>query len=64
MRDTPYVTRKKMTIGQYRQAKLRMLKDFCIQLTDEQLTRFNELETEVEIDNFCRNTILKFLNEQ
>jgi 5-enolpyruvylshikimate-3-phosphate synthase len=46
-----------MSIKQYRKMKLRMLKDFGIRLSDEQMNRMNKLETEIKIDNFCISLI-------
>ena len=37
--------------------KMRMLKDFHIKLTDEQIEHMNGLETELKIDNFCISLI-------
>lgn len=46
-------TQRKMSLKAYRKMKLRMLKEFCIKLTDEQLAHMNELKNEIQIDNFC-----------
>jgi hypothetical protein len=37
--------------------KLKMLKEFYIHLTPEQLAHMNELKTEIAIDNFCISLI-------
>lgn len=54
MLDNKTTTRiRNMTFKTYKRMKLKMLKDFCITLTPEQLDRFKTLKTEIEVDNFC-----------
>lgn len=48
---------RNMSFKAYKEMKLKMLKDFCIKLTDKQLEHFNELKTEIAIDNFCISAI-------
>lgn len=48
---------RKQSLKSYRKMKLKMLKEFYIQLTDEQLAHMNELKTEIAIDNFCISLI-------
>jgi hypothetical protein len=50
-----------MSLKSYRKMKLRMLKDFYIELTPEQVSYINSLKTEIEIDNFCISLINKKL---
>lgn len=45
---------RKMSFKTYKKMKLRMLRrDFCIQLTDEELARYDALTTEIQVDQFC-----------
>lgn len=50
-----------MSLKSYRKMKMRMLKDFYIELTPEQISYINSLTTEIEIDNFCISCINKKL---
>lgn len=50
-------TQRNMSLKSYRKMKLKMLKEFLISLTDEQLAHMNELKTEIAIDNFCVDLI-------
>ncbi len=44
---------RKMSFKTYKKYKLRMLqKDFCIQLTEEDLDYYNTLDTETKVDQF------------
>lgn len=45
---------RSMSFKQYKKMKLRMLqRDFCIQLTEEELEHANTLTTEAQVDQFC-----------
>lgn len=57
MHELLHNTQKKMSLKAYRKMKLKVLKEFCIKLTDEQLAHMNALETEIQIDNFCITAI-------
>lgn len=49
---------KTNNINTYRKAKLKILKrDFCIDLTDEEVAHANTLTTEIQIDQFCLGII-------
>lgn len=48
---------RNMSLKEYRKSKLKMLDDFCITLSDEQMNHMNELKTEISIDNFCISLI-------
>lgn len=48
---------RKQSLKSYRKMKLKMLKEFFIELTDEQISHMNELKTEIAIDNFCISLI-------
>lgn len=51
---------KHTNIKSYRKAKLKILsRDFCIQLTEDELEHVNNLKTEVAIDQFCLGIINK-----
>ena len=50
-----------MSLENYREMKLKMLDDFCINLTEEQTNHVNMLKTEIAIDNFCISMIEKYL---
>lgn len=52
---------RNMSLKSYRKMKLRMLKDFYIELTPEQMSYINNLKTEIAIDNFCVDCINKKL---
>jgi hypothetical protein len=49
---------KKMSIKQYRKMKRKILKEFCIKLTDEQKAHMDELKSEIQIDQFCLSLIM------
>lgn len=45
---------RKMSFKTYKKYKLRMLqRDFCIQLTEEELAYYETLTTESKVDQFC-----------
>lgn len=45
---------RQMSFKTYKKYKLHMLQvDFCINLTAEELERYNTLKTESQIDQFC-----------
>lgn len=46
-----------MTLKAYREMKLKMLKEFCVHLTEEQREYMKSLKTEIAIDNFCISVI-------
>lgn len=51
---------RQMSIKEYRKMKLKMLdRDFCINLTDEEIAHAKTLTTEVQIDQFCLGIINK-----
>lgn len=54
-------TQKNMSLKSYRKMKLRMLKDFCIHLSDEEKAHAFSLTKEIEIDNFCISMIRKYM---
>jgi hypothetical protein len=54
-------TQKQLSIKQYRKMKLRMLKEFCIKLNDEEMERINSFKREIDIDNFCISMIKKYI---
>ena len=52
---------RQMSFKTYKKYKLKMLqRDFCINLTEEELAYYDTLTTEVKIDQFC----LKILNDR
>ena len=52
---------RQMSFKTYKKYKLNMMqRDFCVDLTPEELARFNALETEVKVDQFC----LAILNDR
>ena len=52
---------RQMSFKTYKKYKLNMMqKDFCIELTPDELARFNALETEIKVDQFC----LAILNDR
>lgn len=38
----------------YINEKIRLLKQFCITLTDEEITNLWSLDSEIAVDNFCK----------
>lgn len=45
---------RKVSLKEYRKMKIKMLKkDFCINLTDEEIAHANTLKTEAALDQFC-----------
>lgn len=52
---------KQMPIKSYRRMKLRMLKDFCIKLSEEEMNYAKSLTREIDIDNFCISMIRKYM---
>lgn len=52
---------KKMSIKMYRKLKLRMLKDFAIKLSEEEMKYAQSLDTEIKIDNFCISMMRKYI---
>lgn len=49
---------RKMSFKTYKKLKLKALKrDFCIQLTEEELAHVDTLTTEIQIDQFCLSAI-------
>jgi hypothetical protein len=50
-----------MSIKTYRKLKLRMLKDFGIRLSEEEMKYAQSLETEIAIDNFCISMNRKYI---
>ena len=52
---------KQMPIKSYRKMKLKMLKEFCIKLSDEEMERMKLFKREIDIDNFCVSMIRKYI---
>lgn len=50
-----------MSLKSYRKMKLKMLKEFCITLSDEEMERMNSFTREIDIDNFCISMINKYI---
>lgn len=45
---------RQMSFKQYKRYKLHMLEvDFCIKLTKEELDKYETLDTEIKVDQFC-----------
>ena len=61
MNELVHNTQKKMSLKSYRKMKLKMLKEFCIILTDEEKNHMQELTKEIEIDNFCISMFRKYI---
>lgn len=53
--------RVKITLKAYKKEKIRMLKDFFITLTEDQMERLMQMTKEIEIDNFCKSLIMHSL---
>lgn len=52
------LSNKKMSLGSYKKAKIRILKkEFRIQLTEEQEEHINSLKSEIAIDNYARSLL-------
>ena len=52
---------KKMSLKAYRKMKLKMLKEFCIKLSDEEMERIYSFKREIEIDQFCVSMFNKYI---
>ena len=61
MKQIIHNTPKQMSIKAYRKMKLKMLKEFCIYLTDEEMDHIKSLTKEIEIDNFCISMFRKYI---
>ncbi len=61
MNQLVHHTQKQLSLKQYRKMKLRMLKEFCITLTDEELKRISAMTREIDIDNFCISMFRKYI---
>lgn len=48
---------RNVSFKEYKKMKRKILDDFCIKLTDEQIAHFNSLKTEIAVDNFCISMI-------
>lgn len=46
---------------EYVREKMRMLREFCIQLTSQEQEYMHSLQSEVQIDNFVRDLIMRKL---
>ena len=46
-----------MSIDEYKEEKLEVFEGFKVVLDDDELAHFNELTTEIAIDNFARDVI-------
>ena len=44
---------RNMSFKEYKKMKMRMLCDFCIELTPEEKERINQCKTEIQLDQFC-----------
>ena len=53
---------RNMSFKEYKKMKLQMLTEFCVHLTPSEIVRFNSLETEIQVDNFCISAINKAFN--
>ena len=61
MNELIHNTQKQMSLKSYRKMKLRMLKEFHIELSDTEMYHLFSLTTEIQIDNFCISMIRKYL---
>ena len=52
---------RNVSFKMYKQIKRQMIRDFCIHLSDEEEKRFNSIQKEIELDNFCVAMIQKYL---
>ena len=48
---------REMSLKSYRKMKLKVLKEFYVELSDEEMNKLFTLKTEIEIDNFCISMI-------
>ncbi len=61
MHDGDMIIENKISTRAYIKEKIKMLTDprgFAIKLTDDDIQHFNELETEIAVDNFARKIIM------
>ena len=61
MNELVHNTQRNMSIKAYRKMKLKMLKEFCIYLSDEEMDHMKALTKEIEIDNFCISMFRKYI---
>ena len=54
-------TQKQLPIKAYRKMKMRALKEFYIELSDEEKEHMNSLTREIDIDNFYISMIRKYI---
>jgi len=54
-------TQKQLSLKAYRKMKLKMLKEFYINLSDEEVERMNSFTREIDIDNFCISMFRKYI---
>lgn len=52
----------KTSFKAYKRSKITLLRDFGIHLSEVQKEKFDALETEKEVDVFCRNLISRKLD--
>lgn len=55
------IIENKISTKAYIKEKIKMLTDprgFALKLTDEEVQHFNELKTEIAVDNFARKIIM------
>lgn len=50
-----------MTLEEYIEQKLEMLRDFHCRITEEQLEHFKTLTTEIQVDNYAKDLITRRL---
>ena len=58
--ETDPMQPRAMTLDEYKEMKLEMLDDFCIHLTDEEISHMMELTTEIKVDQFCLSKIMNY----
>ena len=52
---------RKTSIKSYRKMKLRMLRDFCVKLSDEEKNHMESLTREIDIDHFYISMMNKYI---
>ena len=61
MHELLHHTQKQMPIKAYRKMKMKILKEFYIRLSDEEMERMQSFTREIDIDNFCIAMIRKYV---
>ena len=51
---------RQVSLKEYKRMKMKMLKQFCIYLTDDEKKYMNSLKNEIKVDQFCISKIMNY----